>query len=108
TPRRLRLQPKASFRLQASWGGPTYFDWTTGGLAGNYGGTQGLMQVPDSWWTSGVSQQDQPLIYGGNGYVVEFYNSPNSPSPTPEPTTMLLFGTGIAGLVGSRVGRRQK
>jgi hypothetical protein len=30
------------------------------------------------------------------------------PAPVPEPTTMLLFGTGLAGLMGSRIRRKKK
>ncbi len=29
-------------------------------------------------------------------------------TPTPEPTTMLIFGTGLAGLVGSRIRKKKK
>ena len=32
----------------------------------------------------------------------------NDPEPVPEPTTMLLFGTGIAGLVGSKIRKKKK
>jgi hypothetical protein len=31
-----------------------------------------------------------------------------NPAPVPEPTTMLLFGTGLAGLLGSRIRRKKK
>jgi PEP-CTERM motif len=32
----------------------------------------------------------------------------NIQQPVPEPTTMLLFGTGVIGLVGSRLRRKKK
>lgn len=32
----------------------------------------------------------------------------DAPAPVPEPATMLLFGTGIAGLVGSRIRQKKK
>lgn len=41
-----------------------------------------------------------------NGRIISTQLNP--PTPTPEPATMLLFGTGIAGLVGSRIKRKKK
>ena len=31
-----------------------------------------------------------------------------NPVPVPEPTTMLLFGTGLAGFVGTKLRRKKK
>ena len=33
---------------------------------------------------------------------------PPPPTPTPEPATMLLFGTGLVGLVGSKIRKKKK
>ncbi len=49
-------------------------------------------------------------IQWSGGNVVRFDNASfiASPSPVPEPATMLLFGTGVAGLIGSRTRRKGK
>ncbi len=48
---------------------------------------------------------------GGNGYLM--YGgidnlSYKASAPVPEPTVMLLFGTGLAGLIGSRMRKKKK
>jgi len=44
-----------------------------------------------------------------NRIVITSLTVPNSrPSPVPEPSTMLLFGPGIAGLIGLRARRKKK
>ena len=39
---------------------------------------------------------------------VRVYADNSGPAPVPEPATMLLFGTGLAGLVGGRMRRKKK
>ena len=48
--------------------------------------------------------------YGGNDPIeISHFTGYNSAStPVPEPTTMLLFGTGLAGLVVSRIRKKKK
>ena len=51
----------------------------------------------------------QVIITAANGDLVGLDNiSFSSAAPVPEPATMLLFGTGLAGLVGTRIRRKKK
>lgn len=76
----------------------------------------------NSWLESdGVTNFGWGIISVGGSSTSHFYSSEHlttdlrpflvintAMTPTPEPATMLLFGTGIAGLVGSRLRNRKK
>lgn len=58
-------------------------------------GVSGLILSDDGW----PAQSIMATVGGGSIAVA---------APVPEPTTMLLFGTGMAGLLGSRIRRKKK
>jgi len=60
----------------------------------------GLFTV--SWW------EDSGTTHIIGDQYPEIVSWDITASPVPEPATMLLFGTGIAGLAGSRLRRRKK
>ena len=89
----------------------------------NTGDFQNLLTGQWDWYWSGTErgerldyawdfyitygyQGDHPKRYYGSGLAIR--SGEVSTAPIPEPTTILLFGTGIAGLVGSRLRRRKK
>ncbi len=60
------------------------------------GGVSIVTDINDNYWKSYSSTGDQIV-----GYQV-------GPNPVPEPATMLLFGSGIAGLIGTRMRKKKK
>ncbi|MBC8317402.1 MAG: PEP-CTERM sorting domain-containing protein [Desulfobulbaceae bacterium] len=52
-----------------------------------------------------VSLYNDLALAQGDSYTLQVSLDP---APVPEPTTILLFGTGLAGLAGSRIRRKKK
>ncbi len=56
------------------------------------------------WWVLDRSNGNSPLTASGD-FNISF--TPSGPAPVPEPATLLLFGTGLIGLVGSKLRKKK-
>lgn len=64
----------------------------------------------DAWVPVSFTSSEQIsaiMLYGTHPYIVDTLQIGTTPDPVPEPATMLLFATGIVGLVGSRLRRKK-
>lgn len=75
---------------------------------GNYPGNDSFLTYVDGlggWNIAGNVQVMNIVRYKDDGTILEYHQSQLIADPVPEPTTMLLFGTGIAALAS--IGRRK-
>ncbi len=75
------------------------------------GGLDTTQFVLSEWYFSGPNGLDGETVNSAaaNPFPIGSYSAdPLAPVPTPEPVSMLLFGTGLVGLAGSRIPRKKK
>jgi hypothetical protein len=106
---------------QPGWGLANAGDFVNLGPTWNWSGTESALYPVDAWtfdFFNGFQSYDDKLaVISDNTYFgvavrtgkVSFETGGgDGQAPVPEPATMLLFGTGIAGLAGTRMRRKKK
>jgi hypothetical protein len=89
-----------------SGGGSISQTFISDGFASAFGGTATYQTfLFGSGWENLTSAN---FNYQGNGSSGFFVDNINTTAPVPEPSTMLLFGAGLAGLIGFRRRKRKK
>ncbi len=113
----LYSEPTSNYSLEIDLLGTNIFSGPTDSINLIHGSPYGSVF---SNWTSAsfdtssladpftVSMKNTSLINPSHWIGIDYIELELTPASVPEPTTILLFCTGIAGLVGSRLRRKKK